>query len=143
MDKKVDSIIILGHDINKKNSREVLTNRIKRALSKFNKNIKKIILSGGSYERVLFFRFGKKGITEAELMKEILLSLKKIPEVKLVLEERSKTTFSNILSSVKLMKKYGLKKALIIGDKKIKRKCTIALARVISGAKDIKLKIAP
>jgi len=137
----IDSIVILGYDLSKKEHKVIILDRIKRALSRFDKNIKKIILSGGVYNKFGFLRFRKKGITEARIMKKLILSFKKIKEDKLLLEESSKTTFSNILNSIRIMKKSGLKRALVIGDKKIKRKISIGFAKLVSRAKDIKLKI--
>jgi hypothetical protein len=136
----IDSIIFLGYDLRKRDHKKVLIKRVKRGLKLFNKNIKRIILSGGAYNKILFFRLRKKDYTEAKFMKEVLLSLKKISEKKIILEENSKTTISNIRNSLKIMKKEGLRGALIIGDKKIKRRWSIAFAKFMEGAKDIKLK---
>jgi hypothetical protein len=135
----VDSIIILGYDLSKKKHREIIRDRLKRAVKVFDKNVKKIILSGGAYRKIGFFRLRKKGLSEACFMKKILFSIKKFKPGLVVLEEYSKTTFSNILYSIGLMKKYGLKRAIIVGDSKIKRRMSIRFAKLFAGAKDIKL----
>ena len=107
---KYDAIIILGEPLTYDGDLGVeLTARAEKAIEIFKKKqAKKIIASGGKTSP------NKKGITEAEGMKQYLIG-RKIPARSIVKEENSKDTIGNALfTKTKILDSSNWKKILIV-----------------------------
>jgi uncharacterized SAM-binding protein YcdF (DUF218 family) len=107
--EKSDCIIVLGCRLYGSTPSPFLQGRLDRGFELFNRGYGKfIIVSGG--------RGPGESITEAEAMKRYL-SDKGIPEDKIICEDKSVSTMTNITNSAKLMKEKGLNSAIIVSNR--------------------------
>jgi len=126
MQNNFEAIVVLGYGQKEKQIDEILKNRLEKALEIFQENKEaKIILSGG---KVL-----SKDFSEAEIMAEFLKE-RGVPETSIILEDKSRNTFENLINLKEIIKEKGFQKvALITSDYHLKRVEMIA--------KNINLKI--
>lgn len=117
--KKSDVIIVLGCAVYGKFPSPFFKERLNEALRLYNEGYAKyIIVSGGKGEGEF--------ISEAEAGKEYLVK-KGVPAKFILLENKSFSTYENLLFSKKLMEKYSLKTAVIVSNKfHLKRSSIIA-----------------
>lgn len=114
MQNNFDVIIVLGHGQKKREVGEVLRNRLNKAFEVFQENKDaKMILSGG--------RVYSKEFSEVEIMEEFL-EKKGVMKESIILDDKSKNTFENLINSKKIAEESGFKKiALITSDYHLKR----------------------
>jgi len=119
MQNKFDAIIVLGHGQKKREIGEVLKNRLDKVFELFQENKEaKIILSGG--------KVYSKEFSEAEIMEEFL-EKRGVMKESIILDDKSKNTFENLINSKKIAEERGFKKiALITSDYHLKRVRMIA-----------------
>jgi len=111
-----DTIIVLGHDLHEKSSKDIMEYRILKGLESCDNNTRFVILTGGYYNKVLgVFRVQTeiKNITEAKVMKELWEKNNKKCNAMIILEEESTSTFENAVNSIKIMNERNLKYAAV------------------------------
>lgn len=107
--KKSDCIIILGCMVRGTTPSPMLQARLNEGIRLHNEGYAEhIIVSGGQGPG--------EDITEAEAMEKYLIS-KGINKSKIIKEDKSRSTFENLVFSKKKMEQYGFKTALIISNK--------------------------
>ncbi|MDP4145989.1 MAG: YdcF family protein [Bacillota bacterium] len=105
---KSDCIIVLGCSVYGETPSVFLQRRLGKGIELYNKGYAPyIIVSGG--------KGSGEDITEAEAMKRFLIS-KGIPEDKIMLEDKSENTMSNIENSKMVMDKHNFKSAIIVSN---------------------------
>jgi|694.fasta_scaffold26711_4 uncharacterized SAM-binding protein YcdF (DUF218 family) len=105
---KSDVAIVLGAGTHDSILSPVFKERLEHSINLFNKKVvSNIILTGG-------YGDGQK-ISDSKVAMNYLVS-KDIPISKILIEEKSTITFTNIINANKLMEDHQLKTALIISD---------------------------
>lgn len=117
--KKADCIIVLGCKVQGEEPSHFLRARLNLALDLLkNGYAKYIIVSGGQGKN--------EKITEAEAMKRYLIK-KGVKEEQIIKEDKSYSTYENLLNSMEIMKYMGFKDAIIVSNKyHLKRAALIA-----------------
>lgn len=107
--EKSDCMIILGCRLYGSTPSPFLIGRLDKGVQLYNNGYGKyIIVSGG--------RGSGESVTEADAMK-LYLSEKGVPADKIILEDKSVSTMTNIANSSKVMKDNGMKTAVIVSNK--------------------------
>lgn len=117
--KKADCIIVLGCKVRGNEPSHFLKARLNLAIELFeNGYAKYIIVSGGQGKN--------ENISEAEAM-QIYLKRKGVKEKYIIKEDKSYSTYENLLNSMEIMKYMGFKDAIIVSNKyHLKRASLIA-----------------
>ncbi|WP_039766467.1 YdcF family protein [Caldicellulosiruptor sp. F32] len=120
--KKSDAIIVLGCAVYGSFPSPFFRARLDEALRLYNKGYGRyIIVSGG--------KGPGENISEAEAGKEYLVA-RGVPSEFILIENKSFSTYENLLFSKKLMRKYSLKSAVIVSNKFHLKRASIIAKRV-------------
>ncbi|WAM32971.1 YdcF family protein [Caldicellulosiruptor morganii] len=120
--KKSDAIIVLGCAVYGNFPSPFFKSRLDEALKLYNKGFGRyIIVSGGKGEG--------EYISEAEAGKEYLVT-RGVPSEVILIENKSFSTYENLLFSKKLMDRYALKSAVIVSNKFHLKRASIIARRV-------------
>ena len=128
VDVKADAAIVLGAAVWGGEVSPVFRERINHAIELYrNGKVRKIILTGGQGNR--------RELTEAAAARAYAVK-KGVPEGDILVEDKSHTTYENVLNAKQLADANGLKKVLIVSD-------PMHMKRAITMAEDIGLEAYP
>ena len=128
VDMKADAAIVLGAAVWGSDVSPVFRERINHAIHLYqNGNVRKIILTGGQGNR--------NELTEANEARQFALK-NGIPAGDILIEERSHTTYENLINAKQVADANGLKKVLIVSD-------PMHMKRALAMAGDIGLEAYP
>jgi uncharacterized SAM-binding protein YcdF (DUF218 family) len=127
-DVKADAAIVLGAAVWGNQVSPVFRERINHAIDLYrNGKVRKIIVTGGQGNR--------REATEAAAARAYAVK-NGVPEGDILIEDKSHTTYENILNAKQLADANGLKKVLIVSD-------PMHMKRAVTMAKDIGLEAYP
>jgi uncharacterized SAM-binding protein YcdF (DUF218 family) len=116
---KADCIVILGASVYGTTPSPVLQARIDEGLRLYREGYAPLILVSGAQGK-------RENISEAEAMRRSLVS-QGVPDDRILVDDRSGSTWENILFSQQLMQQKGLKSAIIVSNRyHLLRSCLMA-----------------
>jgi len=127
-DVKADAAIVLGAAVWGKEVSPVFRERLNHAIDLYrNGRVRKIVLTGG--------QGNKDELTEAAEARQFALK-NGIPDRDILIEDRSHTTFENLVNAKQVVDANGLQKVLIVSD-------PMHMKRAMSMASDVGLEAYP
>ncbi len=117
--RKADCIVILGASVYGITPSPVLQARIDEGLRLYRKGYAPMIIVSGSQAK-------REKISEAEAMRRSLVS-QGVPQDRILVDDRSGSTWENLLFSQQLMQQKGAKSAIIVSNRyHLLRSCLMA-----------------